>query len=145
MTKEELATLIEADIMALSQRVVTELGARVFRNNVGTGWQGKPIKVTVPTEVLMKPGDILLRGARIVHFGLMKGSGDDIGWRSVRITQEMVGQVIAQFVSLEFKVPGKHPDPDQIQWFNNVREAGGLAAIIRDPDVDTRTAFDRAL
>ena len=129
--------LTEADVMALAQRAVTAEGGRVFRNNVGTGWQSrqKALKVSRPTDIVMQPGDVLLRGAQYIHFGLFKGSADEIGWRPVVITPEMVGRTIAQFVSLEYKATNGRVDADQQNWMEQVRGAGGLAAIVRDPAV----------
>lgn len=67
---------------------------------------------------------------RWVTFGLFPGSGDLIGWRTVRITPEMVGQSIAQFISIEVKRPGARTDKkraeDQKNWRDAVNAAGGV-------------------
>jgi len=83
---------------------------RLFRNNVGLGFTrtGTPIR-----------------------FGLRVGSADLIGWKSVTITPNMVGRRVAVFVSIETKSPTGTPSPDQINWMQNVTEAGGLAGIAR--------------
>lgn len=71
------------------------------------------------------------RFGRPVQFGLAKGSGDLIGWRTVTITPEMVGQRIAQFVSLEVKTATGRVRPEQEQWRKVVEQAGGVAAVVR--------------
>jgi hypothetical protein len=83
---------------------------RVFRNNTGT-----------------------LRDAngRPVQFGLCKGSADLIGWRTVTITSEMVGQQVAVFTSIEVKTPTGKVQPEQQQWLEAVQAAGGIAGVAR--------------
>ena len=85
-------------------------GIKVFRNSVGQ----------CKTE-----------DGRHVRYGLLVGSGDLIGWRSVLITHDMVGQRIAQFVSVEVKTPKGAVRPEQQVWADNVRKAGGIAVIAR--------------
>lgn len=85
--------------------------ARLFRNNVGA-----------------------LRDAitgRLVRFGLAPGSADLIGWRTITIGPEHLGQQLAQFVSVEVKAPGRlrQARPDQLAWQRQVEAAGGLAVI----------------
>lgn len=69
-----------------------------------------------------------------VRYGLLPGSGDLIGWRSVVITPSMVGQRIAQFVSVEVKTPKGVVKPDQRLWAGNVLKAGGIAIVARSVD-----------
>jgi len=92
-------------------RLACSIGTcRLFRNNTGT-----------------------LRDAngRPVNFGLCKGSADLIGWRTVTITPEMVGQQIAIFTSIEVKSSSGRVKPEQQQWLNAVQAAGGIAGIAR--------------
>lgn len=71
------------------------------------------------------------KNGRWVTFGLFPGSGDLIGWRTVRITPEMVGRDIAQFLSVEVKKPKARTDKqraiDQANWRTQVNAAGGIA------------------
>ena len=83
---------------------------RLFRNNTGT----------------LKDAN-----GRPVSFGLCKGSADLIGWRTVTITPEMVGQQIAVFTSIEVKSSSGRVKPEQQQWLNAVQAAGGIAAVAR--------------
>lgn len=88
-------------------------GIRCFRNNVGA----------------FKAPD-----GRVIRYGLITGSGDLIGWKTVTITPDMVGQRIAQFMSIEVKTPKGTVRPEQVTWAENVRKAGGIAVIARSVD-----------
>ncbi len=83
---------------------------RLFRNNTGTlrDQHGRP-----------------------VQFGLCKGSADLIGWRTVTITPEMVGQQVAVFLSIEVKTATGRLRPEQRQWLDAVQSAGGIAGVAR--------------
>ena len=83
---------------------------RLFRNNTGT-----------------------LRDAngRPVSFGLCKGSADLIGYRTVTITPDMVGQQVAVFLSIEVKTPTGRVRPEQRAWMETVQAAGGIAGVAR--------------
>lgn len=99
----------------LQQRIRLALGTRsdlrLFRNQVGQ---------------LPDP-----RTGRPVQFGLARGSADLIGWRTVTITPEMVGQRIAVFTSLEIKTPTGRLAPAQRNWLHAVDQAGGIAGVAR--------------
>jgi hypothetical protein len=86
---------------------------RLFRNNTGTlrDQHGRP-----------------------VSFGLCKGSADLIGWTTRTITQEMVGQRIAVFTSIEVKAASGRLRPEQRQWLDAVQAAGGVAGVARSVD-----------
>ena len=86
---------------------------RLFRNNTGT----------------LKDAN-----GRPVQFGLCKGSADLIGWKQVTITQDMVGQQIAVFLSIEVKTSTGRLRPEQQQWLNAVQAAGGVAGVARSVD-----------
>lgn len=85
-------------------------GIRTFRNNVGA----------------YKAPD-----GRVIRYGLVTGSGDLIGWQTVTITPDMVGQQFARFLSVEVKAPKGVVRPEQLVWAENVRKAGGIAVIAR--------------
>jgi hypothetical protein len=99
----------------LQQRIRLALGTRpdlrLFRNQVGQ---------------LPDP-----RTGRPVQFGLARGSADLIGWRTVTITPDMVGQRLAVFTSLEIKTPTGRLTPAQHNWLGAVRAAGGVAGVAR--------------
>lgn len=83
---------------------------RLWRNNVG-----------------------ILRDAngRPVSFGLCPGSADLIGFHTVTVTPEMVGQQLAVFAAVEVKAERGRPTPQQSAWLEHVAAAGGLAGIAR--------------
>jgi len=83
---------------------------RLFRNNTGTlrDQHGRP-----------------------VSFGLAKGSADLIGWTMRTVTQEMVGQQVAVFTSIEVKTATGRIKPEQQQWLDAVQAAGGIGGVAR--------------
>lgn len=96
----------------------------LFRNNVGQGWVGQIVEKT--------PTRITLANFRPLHAGLVRGSSDLIGWTTVTITPEMVGQKIAVFTAIEAKTPGDTLKANQKNFIKRVKEAGGIASEIRD-------------
>jgi hypothetical protein len=82
---------------------------RLFRNNTGA---------------LKDPN------GRLVRYGLCKGSSDLIGYRTVTITPDMVGQQLAVFTAIEVKDRGA-PTPEQLHFIAQVKAAGGLAGVAR--------------
>lgn len=107
--------------------------ARLFRNNVAMAWvgTGKPVRVSRECSVRMYPGDILLRQARPLHAGLCEGSADLIGWRSVVVTQDMVGKQVALFAAIECKDIGGRTSAAQKNFLAAVNLAGGLSGVAR--------------
>jgi hypothetical protein len=99
----------------LQQQIRLALGTRtdlrLFRNQVGQ---------------LPDP-----RTGRPVQFGLARGSADLIGWRTITITPDMVGQQLAVFTSIEVKLPNGRVRPEQHAWLGAVQGAGGIAGIAR--------------
>jgi hypothetical protein len=99
----------------IQQRIRLALGThphiRLFRNQVGQ---------------LPDP-----RTGRPVQFGLARGSADLIGWRSITITPDMVGQQLAVFTSIEVKTPTGRLAPLQANWLDAVQNAGGIAGVAR--------------
>ena len=94
--------------------VGTNPETRIFRNQVGS---------------LPDP-----RTGRLVTFGLARGSADLIGWRTVTVTQAMVGTRVAIFTSIEVKTPTGRIRPEQQAWLEAVTHAGGIAGIARSVD-----------
>jgi hypothetical protein len=92
-------------------RLACSQGAvRLWRNNTGTlrDQHGRP-----------------------VQFGLCKGSADLIGYRTITITPDMVGQQVAVFTSIEVKTATGRLRPEQQQWLDAVQAAGGIAGVAR--------------
>lgn len=83
--------------------------ARLFRNNVG----------------MCTDKTIGLR------FGLRKGSSDLIGFKTVKITKNMIGKKIAVFMAIECKIKNRKPTNEQKIFINNVRKFGGIGIVVR--------------
>lgn len=114
----------------------SQLGARLFRRNVGQGWIGNAVVFKKSETVGVQAGDVLIRQARPFHNGTT-GQYDNHGWRVVVITPEMVGQRIAQVVEIEAKQGRDTESPEQISWGEKVRADGGVAGVARTlEDVD---------
>ena len=121
MTKE---ITIQNAIRAAIQEQCPE--ARIFRNNTAQGWGGRTVARTEGTITLANP--------TVIHAGLIQGSSDLIGWRTIRITPDMVGMDVAAFVAIEVKTESGKATPEQETFIRNVRRAGGLAGIARNAD-----------
>lgn len=64
-------------------------------------------------------------------FGLLPGSGDLIGWKSLVIGQEHVGKTVAVFLSIEVKSASGSLRPEQRVWQEVVERHGGIAIVAR--------------
>ena len=97
---------------------------RLFRNNTGTlrDQHGRP-----------------------VQFGLCKGSADLIGYRTITITPEMVGQQVAVFLSIEVKTPTGRIRPEQQQWLETIQAAGGIAGVARSVEDALRIVTEQGV
>ena len=83
---------------------------RLFRNNTGA---------------------LMDQNGRLVKFCLCKGSSDLIGFRSITITQDMVGSKVAIFSAIEVKDKGK-TTVDQKNFLNIINNSGGYAGVARN-------------
>ena len=108
----------ETAILQKIRLKASKLGYRLFRNQVG---------------------QYKLADGRFLRSGLCVGSSDLIGWKTVRITQDMVGMDIAQFVAMEVKTPTGKLKPEQENFLKVVRESGGIAIVARSADDLTNT------
>ena len=107
--------------MAVLRQVLDACGrgeVRLFRNNVGA---------------------LEDKTGRVVRYGLCKGSSDLIGWQSVEITPDMVGQRVAVFVALEVKDRGRLT-AEQAVFLRAVEQAGGIAGEVRSVE-DAKAAL----
>lgn len=113
----------EGDLIKRVQLQLSAAGARLFRNNTGVGYIGHVIKRTASI--------VSLQEWRPLRAGLIKGSSDLIGWTSVEITEEMIGQRVAVFTAIETKVGRNGATKEQQTFIKNVKEAGGFAGVAR--------------
>ena len=72
-----------------------------------------------------------LRTGRPVQFGLAKGSSDLIGFKTIEVTSDMVGQKLAVFTSIEVKTAKGKLTPMQHNWLSCVNKAGGITGVAR--------------
>lgn len=103
---------------------VSRAGATMFRNNTGQAWTGNQVE-------RLPGGKVVIYEARPITFGLCKGSSDLIGWTTVEITPDMVGQKIAVFTAVEVKGPKGRATDDQANFLNVILRAGGKAGIAK--------------
>jgi len=100
----------ETNILKRIQIRASELGARLFRNQVGS---------------------YRLADGRFISSGLCKGSSDLIGWTPIIITADMVGKPVAVFTAIEVKAPKGRVQDNQVKFIDQVVLAGGYAGIAR--------------
>lgn len=62
------------------------------------------------------------------------GSSDLIGFKRIKITQDMVNSVVAIFCAIEVKTDKGYASSEQKDFIAFVKEAGGYAGVARSPD-----------
>lgn len=102
----------------------TDKDTRLWPNYAGRGWVGKFTRID---------SGVLISHARCIDFGLGGTGGSDIiGFKTVKITKDMVGKRFARFVALEVKTEKGKLRPEQEQFLKFIEEQGGLAGLVRD-------------
>lgn len=119
--------MAEIDLMRRLQKLASSEGARLFRQNTGMAWVGKPERVSVPHRVMCYPGDVVLRNARPFHAGVT-GMSDLGGWSPLLITPDMIGETVSIYTQAEIKEDAR-PTKEQLNWIDAVNRAGGRAGI----------------
>lgn len=125
------------------KKVMLKLGAKnwikIWRNNTGQAWQGKRFGLKRGTRVVdemgctivVEPGDILIKGAHPVNFGLA-GSGDIAG-------------IIAPagiMIYIETKY-GRYKQTEQQKRFAKmIQDMGGIYIVARDPELVEQQIID---
>lgn len=104
--------MAETKILRRIQVALSEVGARLFRNQTGS---------------------YQLADGRWLSSGLAQGSSDLIGWHTVSVTPEMVGARIAIFTAVEVKTPSGRLTSEQKNFIAAVRSAGGKAFVATSP------------
>lgn len=121
-------TMSESEIQKKIRLAIGSI-ARMFRNNVGSGWQGRSGSIKVTSDGSKY---ITLASPRPLKAGLCEGSSDLIGWTSKTITPEMVGETVAVFTAIEVKTATGRASKEQINFIRAVIDSGGIAGIARD-------------
>ncbi len=97
-------------------------GMRLFKNETGAAYRG---------SVTRHGGSVVINKATMVKYGLCNGSSDLIGFRTVRITEDMVGKDVAQIVALEVKAEKGRATDEQQRFIKMINDHGGLSGIVR--------------
>ena len=101
-----MTQLSESQISPQVVQVLEAEGCQLWRNNVGA----------------------FKRRGCWISFGIGgKGGADYLGYKPVRITQEMVGSIVAVFVAAEVKKPTGKIAPEQVTFIRNAQAAGAIA------------------
>jgi len=119
MSNEE--TTLQTEI----QLALAHESVRIWRNFVGTAWQGKVSKYK---------NSIVMSHARVLTCGLAVGSSDLIGFVRKKITPEMVGHYVAIFTAIEVKTPTGVATVEQQKFIKMVKDNGGIAGFARSID-----------
>ena len=111
--------------------------SHLFRNNTGGLFAGKTTKnpdgsITIHNPVRVAYGVGLWRRKNKKSPFRPVGGGDDIGWTNKIVTQEMVGQPVAIFTSIEHKTKNVVETKDQKDWKELVLACGGIARVVRE-------------
>lgn len=125
----------------VQRQIWLALGAisRLFRLNTGKAW----ISNLGPKGVQrLQDGSVLIKAARSIALGFAYPNGDPVvgacdlpGWTTITITPEMVGRKVAVFTSIETKrTKGGQASDHQLNWCNQVDQAGGIAGIANSPE-----------
>lgn len=123
----------EADFMRRCLKRATEMGARLFRVNVGRAWVGSDQKITRSGMYHVEAGSVILGNARPFKAGV-PGMSDLIGWVPVEITPDMVGQTVAVYTAVETKAKRGRVTTEQAAFIAVVSGAGGRAGVARTDD-----------
>ncbi len=107
--------------------VASKLGHRLFRCNTGMAWAGKLVRPTKPMMVQIFPGDVIIRSAYPIHFGLTEGGSDLIGWSDK-----------GKFMGFETKIPGHNTDKErlekQFKFIDAIRLSGGISGMVESKE-----------
>lgn len=128
--------MTEKSIMREVMLAASKLGVRLLRNNCGHAWIGNAKRISAVQTVTVYPGDVVVRQARPIHFGLAVGSSDLIGWTpySVSRTDADEGRVLAVFTAVETKSDTGRATQEQENFVEQVRKDGGIGVIAHSVD-----------
>lgn len=101
---------------------LSRLPMRVWRNNTGQAWMGRAVTLSPGQRITAQAGDVLIRGARPVRFGL-PGSGDILG----------LAAPDGRFLSIECKTLTGDQAEQQGRFQAMVERHGGIYVLVRDP------------
>lgn len=114
---ETETSIVQKTLLALQR-----LPLRVWRNNTGQAWMGKAMPLKAGQVITARHGDVLIRGAHPVRFGL-PGSSDVLG---------LVGPS-GRFLAVECKTLKGEQHEQQEKFQAMVERFGGVYVLVRDP------------
>lgn len=115
--------MTESDILKQIQTLSTG-DVRLWRNQIGQGYQGLVVKKTLHT--------ITLAQYRHINFGIPGVGGSDlIGLSSTIITPAMVGKRVAIFTAIEVKSETGKPTHMQTAFTGTIHLLGGHAGVAK--------------
>lgn len=98
-------------------------GVRLWHNPSGSAYRGK---------VTRHGTGVIISHASLIKFGLCTGSSDLIGFKTIEITPDLVGQKIAVFAAIELKrEKGGVVSQEQKNFIEMILEHGGIAGIAK--------------
>lgn len=106
----------ETKIQRRIMLALSENGCTVWRNETAGAWMGK--------QIHRDGGQVTLTNARMMTFGLCRGSADLIG----------IHHGTGRFIAIEVKTTKGRPTKEQLRFIEAVRNAGGIAGIARSPE-----------
>jgi hypothetical protein len=109
---------------------VSRLGAVTFRNNSGRAWMGAATRYSAAATVRLQPGDVVVRHARCVDFGVGDGGADRVGFTPFPVAR----LVLPVFTAIEEKTGSGRLQANQRLFLTGVARAGGLAVVARSVD-----------
>ena len=114
---------MENKIMKDIQHGFSRGTCRLWRNNVGQSLTG--------SDYTWAGSSCVVKKAEWIRYGLCVGSSDLIGFRKIKITPEMVGKEVAQFVAIEVKSKRGRTSQVQKSFLDLVESMGGRAGVAR--------------
>ena len=125
----------EASIMRRIMVAATRRGWRLFRNNVGLAWMGRSVIVRQPSTIAVMPGDVIIRQAKAVRFGIGGNGGSDlIGFVPTLITEADLGRQLPVFAAVEVKTRTGRTTVEQDAFLAFVKDYQGIARVARSDD-----------
>src|SRR5215471_14125963 len=97
----------------------SEFGARLFRNHRGVH------------KLAQKDCQSCQRFGATISAGMANGAPDLVGWKTVVVTQDMVGSSIAVFCGVEVKRPTGKVSEDQARFLKALETAGAVQGVAR--------------
>lgn len=127
----------EIDLMRQIQVQASSAGARLWRNQVGTGLMVRA-KSSAQREEIIRACQALAEklggSAPRVTFGLPTGSGDLVGFVPHTVTTDDVGKRLPLFACPEVKTRTGRLSDEQKHWRDYISSVGGAWAELRGID-----------